>query len=242
MASMILKGEIVAIQSPKRVGFSSCTKKTHSLDPGTVVAEAKLAAMELLNGAKDEGEKITRKAEQRAEEILEKAEKEREALKQQAETKGYTEGVRRAEQEIETEREGLIKERSRLEREIRQQRVEMIAGLEPEIVELSLKIAKKLLHAELELDHEQVVNIVEAVFSKVADLEEFTIRVSPDDHNIICEQGEIGVPGGKMELEMDPSLSKGDCVADTPFGTVDGTIDGQLAEIKRHFSEVAGDG
>lgn len=242
MAARILKSELVTVRCLKKTEQFGHEQEVTAQDLEAVIAKTKLAALKLLNETKEQAKKVIEDAEREAAEILAKAARECEAVREQASVEGYESGCRQAEQELFHEHRQLEADRLAQERQIEQQRLKMLSEFEPAIIQMSLQIAKMIIHAELKLNPKQATNIAKAVFSKVSDLKDTTMKVNPDDYNIISELDQSGVQGSRMKVEMDNYLKKGDCTAETPFGIVDGTIDGQMDEIERRFLEVVGNG
>ena len=63
----------------------------------------------------------------------------------------------------------------------------MIRELEPAIIELSLQIARKIIHAELKLEPKQIASIAGAVLDKVMDSDNVTLKVSADDFAAVTD-------------------------------------------------------
>ena len=231
MAARIIKGELVTVRCLKKTEQFGHEQEVNAQDLEAVIAKTKLTALKLLNETKQQAKKVIKDAEQEAEEILAKAA-----------TEGYESGCRKAEQALINERQQLDADRLAQEKQFEQERLKMLNEFEPAIIQMALQIAKVIIHAELELNPEQAINISKAVLSKVSDLKDTTLKVNPEDYNAITELCQSSAQGHRIKLEMDDALEKGDCTAETPFGVVDGTIDGQIGEVERRFLEVAGNG
>lgn len=242
MAARILKGELVTVRCLKKTEQFGHEQEVDAQDLEAVIAKTKLTALKLLNETKQQAKKVIKDAEQEAEEILARAGRETEAIKEKAAAEGYESGCRKAEQALINERQQLDADRLAQEKQIEQERLKMLNEFEPAIIQMALQIAKVIIHAELELNPEQAINISKAVLSKVSDLKDTTLKVNPEDYNAITELCQSSAQGLRIKLEMDDALEKGDCTAETPFGVVDGTIDGQIGEVERRFLEVAGNG
>ncbi|MDD2283569.1 MAG: FliH/SctL family protein, partial [Syntrophaceticus sp.] len=148
----------------------------------------------------------------------------------------------RAEQALESERQHLEVDRLEQEKQLELERQKMIKELEPAIIQMALQVAKMIIHTELQLHPNQVASIATAVLSKVSDLRDVTLNVSAEDYKIAADILPNSTLENGIKVEIDDFLRKGDCAAETPFGIVDGTIDGQFEEIERRFLEVAGNG
>ncbi|MGI6405910.1 MAG: FliH/SctL family protein [Syntrophaceticus sp.] len=245
LAALILKSEQVTIcpfKENKQIEKKEEVNEINNQDLEAVIAKAKLTALNLLNEAKSKAEKLLDDAEKEAEKMLAKAEQESEAIREKAAANGYEEGYRKAEQTLESEQERLEASRLEQEKQLEQERQKMIKELEPSIIQIALQIAKMIIHTELELHPNQVASIAKAVLYKVSDLKDVTLKVSAEDYKIVADILPNSLQVSGIKLDVDESLRKGDCTAETPFGIVDGTIDGQFEEIEQSFLEVAGNG
>lgn len=110
---------------------------------------------------------------------------------------------------------------------------------EKDMVELSLAIAKKVMHRELEVKKDAVLDCVRAALKSVIAGGEISIRVNPKDLDILNQyRGELarygeGVKG--VKVEGDDSIAKGGCVIETNYGEVDATMDSILADIEERL-------
>ncbi|MDD4783291.1 MAG: FliH/SctL family protein [Syntrophaceticus sp.] len=242
---MILKSKQVTIcpfKESEQVEKEEEANEINNKDLEAVAAKTKLTALKMLNEAKSEAEKLLDDAEKEVEERLAKAEQESGAIRERAAAKGYKEGYRRAEQALESERQHLEVDRLEQEKQLELERQKMIKELEPAIIQMALQVAKMIIHTELQLHPNQVASIATAVLSKVSDLRDVTLNVSAEDYKIAADILPNSTLENGIKVEIDDFLRKGDCAAETPFGIVDGTIDGQFEEIERRFLEVAGNG
>jgi flagellar assembly protein FliH len=204
-----------------------------------VMAEAKLSICKLLNDAKQQAGTIISEAREQAQQLLEQAAAEQEQVRETARQAGYEAG----QSALQAEREQLNEERMAQQAAIEQERSRLMGEMEPAIIELSLQIARKIIHDELQLAPEQAVGIARAVLAQVVDADSVSLRVSADDYTAVTD-ALTDKSGGrpKVRFRVDHELKSGDCLAITPHGTVDGTIEGQMTEIRQRLAEVAENG
>jgi flagellar assembly protein FliH len=208
-----------------------------------VIAEAKLTICKLLNDAKRQAEAIIAQAREEANQILGQASAEKDRARESAYQSSYEAG----QLALQAERNQLLEERTAQTRAIEQERSLLIGGLEPAMIELSLQIARKIIHAELKLAPEQIASIAGAVLAKVVDSDNVTLKVSADDYAAVTDAladktGGKTAGGSRIRFRVDHDLESGDCLAVTPHGTVDGTVEGQLSEIRHKLMEAAENG
>jgi flagellar biosynthesis/type III secretory pathway protein FliH len=204
-----------------------------------VMAEAKLTIYKLLNDAKRQAGALIAQAKAQANQILEQAAAEKDLVTKSAYQSGYEAG----QAALQSERDRLLEERMAQTQAIDQERSRLIGELEPALIELSQQIARKIIHAELKLAPEQIAKIAGAVLSKVVESDNVTLKVSADDYAAVTDaMADRTGSGARVRFRVDHDLKSGDCLAVTPHGTVDGTVEGQLSEIRHRLMEAAENG
>lgn len=119
-----------------------------------------------------------------------------------------------------------------------------VVGLRPELrrraeadaVELSLKIARRVLHRELTIDHNALNALARVVFDRLARSETWQLTVHPQFADAI--RGAL--PAGsadRVRIETDPSCAPGTLVMRCGDGVIDASIDSQLAEISSGLTD-----
>jgi flagellar assembly protein FliH len=251
MPAKILKADSIIVSLYKSVSSVNSDKADAARQAGSfdgkesqmVIAEAKLTICKLLNDAKRQAEAIIAQAREEANQILGQASAEKDRARESAYRSGYEAG----QLALQAERNQLLEERTAQTRAIEQERSRLIGGLEPAMIELSLQIARKIIHAELKLAPEQIASIAGAVLAQVMDSDNVTLKVSADDYAAVTDAladktGGKTAGGSRIRFRVDHDLKSGDCLAVTPHGTVDGTVEGQLSEIRHKLMEAAENG
>jgi flagellar assembly protein FliH len=247
MPAKILKADSIIVSfsksgSPAKNDSLEADRQAGPLDgkeSQAVIAEAKLTIYKLLNDAKRQAEACIAQAKDQAKQILEQAAAEKDLVTKSAYQSGYEAG----QAALQTERDRLLEERTAQTQAIDQERSRLIGDLEPAIIELSQQIARKIIHAELKLAPEQIANIAGAVLSKVVESDNVTLKVSADDYAAVTDaMADRTGSGARVRFRVDHDLKSGDCLAVTPHGTVDGTVEGQLSEIRHRLMEAAENG
>jgi flagellar assembly protein FliH len=122
--------------------------------------------------------------------------------------------------------------------EITGQRQRMRHEAEQQIVALSLAIARRILHRELTVEPEAVTGLLKAALERLDIRELRRIRVHPDTAPLLEKHLEkIGLPR-KVELIADPGLERGALVLESDAGSLDASVETQLAEIERGFADL----
>jgi len=201
-----------------------------------------------------QAQKLYEEARLEAEKCLSEAAAQAEQLKQQAYEIGYQEGFTAGQQEgfqsgrqeAETAmQQQLIESEAKAGRLIacaEQQYKESLISAERQIIELSLNIASKVLARELEENPMVVLPIVKAALAKVCDQEQISIRVCPEDFELVIQaKRDLQIMVGRenaLSIISDHTVSCGGCMIDTPYGTVDARIDTQLEAVKKALQEI----
>lgn len=179
--------------------------------------------------AKSDAQGIREKALVEAEEIKKAAMQEGEEIKKRAREEGYMEGKAAGAEEL-TE---MIATSSR--------RLQMIEEqVEPQLKDLALRIAKKILGRELEFHPEAVVDIVkQALSDKARQRREVYLRVNPEDLQYIREHKaellEVLGRAKEIGLREDPGVEPHGVIIETDAGTIDAQLETQLAVFERVF-------
>ena len=149
--------------------------------------------------------------------------------------KGYAEGLAHGI----TEGQKEIRERlGRLEsviRELQGIKERKIEELLPEIVDLSLDIARKIIHRKIEQDREIIVSVVREAIHRLGREEKMIIRVNPADYDTMISNMEMLREETRLRdvtVEPSTSVSPGGCSIETPSGEVDARIEEQMREIR----------
>ncbi len=164
-------------------------------------------------------------------------------IEREAYEKGFTQG----------QKDGLALGKKRLE-EAAKRLVTLIGSLarlkeelyreaEEEILKLSVEIARKILQRELMQDEEAVLRTIRKAADFLNERTSIKILVNPDDMRKVEEAiPEIrrGKKIDRIELSEDAAIERGGCILETGFGTINATVEDQLAAIKEELEDVLG--
>lgn len=190
---------------------------------------------ELIKLAREEAEKLLTAARFQAEQVIsraqEQAEQQGHSIREQAQQQGWQEGIAAAEAEAEQIR---IQARQVLN-QAREIYLKTIDGMEVEMVDLALAIARRIVMAQLSVEPRTVMEIVREAVDSVKNRPVVNIYVSDMDLEII-ESGRNkllqGLPG-KVELNIlaDSRIQPGGCRIETDQGQVDATMENRWQEM-----------
>lgn len=241
----VKQDEIVVVPSSEEEArtFQHASKEEEieipSVDAQTVLDNARGQASRMIKEAEANAEKLNLESQR----LIKESQLYCQSAYSQSERDGYNigkeEGFKKGQEEVARHIEEAkdIKEQAIREREI------LIHGAEPEIANLSIEIARKIVGKELLLDRGAIAGIVEAAMSKIKGAREsVTIRVNPQDYEEVLKNKDVYgrmVEGLKnLEIASDNKLEPGDCLIETNLGNVDARIKTQLETLRIAFKEV----
>lgn len=196
---------------------------------------------DLLEKARQECELIIKEAGFEADRLLEQArleaEKKAEGLLEEAWQKGYAEGMEAAF----AQNEDILAEAEQIRQSAAQEHDSIMAGLEAEIVELVLGVARKAVAGELATNRDVILQLIGDALINCSNKNGAVLKVSPSDCDYLNENKEklLAMAEGADELEIkkDSTLKTGDCIIETPLGSVDACVNTRLDKIEEAFRE-----
>ena len=162
--------------------------------------------------------------------LVSRAQEEAENIKKSAFEEGYRKGMEQANVDMETFRNSFS--------EFMNAPKNVFEYIAPDILEISVDIAKKIIKKEVESDPQVLVNTIVDVLKTVSKSEpKINIRVKPQAVQFIKDTVpnityEYGIDA-KVNIIADPSIEEGGCIFQTNNGIVDASIDTQLEIIKK---------
>ncbi len=123
--------------------------------------------------------------------------------------------------------------------EFRTQREHYFSRVESEIVQLSLSIARKILHREVQMDPLLLAGLVHVALEKLESGTRVRLRANPADIHYWSEyfaRAESFQPA--PELIGDPQQKPGECFLEGDMGSTQVSIDTQLKEIEQGFFDL----
>ena len=144
---------------------------------------------------------------------------------------GIEQGIRAGQKEISERLSRLESVISELEH-VKERKIQEIL---PEIVDLSLEIARKIVHRKIEQDREIIVTVVREAVKKIGREEKMLIRVNPADYDTMISNLEVLREESRLKditIEPSESVSPGGCYIETPTAEVDARIEEQIRELR----------
>lgn len=161
--------------------------------------------------------------------LISRAQEEAGTIKDNAAKDGYKAGLERAQNDIQ-QIKGALESFLNAKQEV----FEYIA---PDILEISVDIARKIVKKEIEQDPQIVLETIMDVLKGISKEEaNMKIKVNPTQLEMVKESlpeiiSSLGLDA-KMKVISDEAIEAGSCIVHTTNGIVDATIDTQLEIIK----------
>jgi len=162
---------------------------------------------------------------------------------EQREQKGFERGVQEGEarakkifeQNLATARTGV----GRAIEDFKMQRAAYFNRVEPEVVQLALGIARKILHREAQMDPLLLAGMVHVALEKLDQGTRIRLRAHPDEvHFWNRHFSECGANPVSPEIIGDPALKHGECTLETEIGSTQISLETQLKEIEQGFFDL----
>lgn len=205
----------------------------------------KKEAESLLEEAQAQCGLLQAEARQEQQNIIEDAHQQADSIREEARAAGHAEGIAAGREEglaqiREEERESLLAANAKAEKtmsDAKEAAHAYVLQAEDTIAALAMDIADKVLPQHF-IDAPQIIlPLVRKALLKVKDQPEVVLRVSPQDYDLILLaraefqallEGSMAV----LEVRSDENLGQGDCILETPNGSVDARVATQLEVIR----------
>jgi flagellar biosynthesis/type III secretory pathway protein FliH len=210
----------------------------------TILEETEQLVMGLLEKARNEANNIISEAQEEAQVIRAQVQEEAQQILEQAGNEGYSDGLKRAQAEIEADRQMAIEQSQSLIEEARKTKIAILDSVENDIVRLAMAIAKKVIVAELSSNPQAIVDIVRQAISFLDNPYNVRVYVNPADlqylMDSIASEGltDIGSTDLEIELKADRRISSGGCIVDSGMGSVDAQLESRIGKVEDSTKEV----
>ncbi|MCM1089682.1 MAG: FliH/SctL family protein [Butyrivibrio sp.] len=212
---------------------SNVIKAANNEEYEAAIADANVAAEEIL-------EKARAQAQAESDELIagakEQIEKERQETLAKAKEQGYREGAERAKRELESKLDELVKK----EKEMEDGFDDLLKQLEPQFVDVITDVYEHLFNVELSGYREILMHLILSAMRKIEGSRSFLIHVSAEDYPYVSMEkkqlaGAITSPNATLELMEDATLSHNQCMIETEAGIFDCGLGTQLAELTQRL-------
>ena len=167
--------------------------------------------------------------------LISRAREEAISIKESAQKEGYEDGLNRAKADIDEVRNSIGA--------FLNAKQEVFDYVAPNIMEISLDIAKKIIKKEIQQDSNLIMeNISELLRGLSKEETKITLRVNPTQVSIVKANvpemlTNIGLEA-KILVVPDETIMEGGCMVTTTNGVIDATIETQLSVISEALREI----
>ncbi len=167
--------------------------------------------------------------------LISRAKEEAAAIKEAAAKEGYQEGLQTAQEDLERVKESLSA--------FFNAKQEIYDNIAPDILEISLDIAKKIIKKESIENPDVILNNIKDIMKGLSKEEaKITLRVNPSQaamlKNDVPEVADSLGLEAKIIIVADETITEGGCLVTTTNGVIDATIESQLAIISEVLKEI----
>lgn len=184
--------------------------------------EQRKKAGEIIENAEKEAASIIEASKKKAQELIEDA-------IQEARKQGYEEGINKGTNEIQQIKNSLIEEKENQNKEYQK----ILAEIEGQVAELIISLITKLTGIFVEDKTDIILYLVEKGLIYDDSIEDYTIRVSREDVDILSSRKEYieGIIGRSIQIVVDSQLGKNQCLIETENKIIDCSLDVQLNNL-----------
>jgi len=174
--------------------------------------------------------------------VLREAQEKASLLEREAYEKGFAQGEKDGFELGQRKALKLVENIQSVLRSMDNLRQEVLAHYEKEILELVFAIAQRVIHRDIRSDDKAVEGTVLSALALAAEKSKATLRVNPEDFDYVEELRPEFFTAVKelkaLTITSDPSITRGGCLLESPYGDVDARIETQLEKIHQCLEQV----
>jgi flagellar assembly protein FliH len=123
-------------------------------------------------------------------------------------------------------------------------RTHMVQRFEKEIMQMICRISEKVVYTEVHINHEVVKGAILQAFAEMAEFEEVTISVNPEDYDFIqivkADFFKQYKDLKQISVLSNASIARGGCKIETHTGQVETSLESRLEAVKNSILNVSG--
>ena len=156
---------------------------------------------------------------------------------QEAIERGRSEGEASARQALNQQFETEMARAARLMDDLIAAGPKLRRRAEEDMVRLAVAIARRVLHREITVDSDAILGLVKAAFARIDQREIVQVRTDATLMGTMQRIIQTLDPGRKINLVVDAALQPGSLILETSRGQLDASVETQLDEIQRGFTD-----
>ena len=154
-------------------------------------------------------------------------------LEEEIYARGFAEGQQAAAAAAHQEMAGLAKKLVATLDDLVRVRDQMIRHTEKQMVQLSLAVARRVVHREVSIDPTAMLTMMRVVLERVSDAARVSVRLNPADHQAVTAALADSPTSDQVAVTADPRVPRGGCKVESEYGDIDAGVDAQIQEIAR---------
>lgn len=167
--------------------------------------------------------------------LISRAKEEANSIREAAAKEGYEEGINAAKQDIDNLRESM--------EDFFNAKQDVYDEIAPDILEISLDIAKKIIKKEMKESPEILLDNIKDILKGLSKEEsKIVLKVNPAQAAMLKQEMPEAVSMAGLEAKViivpDENTMEGGCMVTTDNGVIDATIETQLAIISEALKEI----
>ncbi|RUS46375.1 flagellar assembly protein FliH [Cohnella sp. AR92] len=266
MSNLIKSSHVISIEDLKRIeqlrlatkprnisdsaddseGISEVDVETQSMKD-RILQDAQQVAEDMVTQAREEAEHIRSQAEQDADEWWQGRRQEDEQIAENARQQGYEEGFiqgsEQAERQMRERWEHTLQEAEAIVKQAYLAKESIIADAELFLVELSSRIAEKVIASKIEETPELTIQLISRALARRKEQGVITLCVAPSQFAFLQaakDELALGIDSqAELQIIPDQTVGEGGCIIRTSFGSIDARIDTQLSAIRQELLRIA---
>ena len=165
------------------------------------------------------------------------------SIEQEAYEEGFVQGEKDGFELGEKKALKVIENIENLFNEITDLKNDILKQYEKEILELIFAVAEKIVHHEVKLDDTVVKSAIVNALELAVEKSKVVFNVNPDDYDYVEKlRPELFNQNKELKsivVSSNPSVTRGGCFLETPYGNIDATIESMLEKISHSLRESA---
>ena len=163
--------------------------------------------------------------------------REQEALRSARESgwqEGFEKGQKSMSEQILAQRNQLLEVQRGIFQSLSQALPQLVSQCENGLIKLAFESARRVV-ASVPITPELVEEVVREALRELQGINQYTLRFHPEDLALLREiqSSTLPAPGqDNIRVAVDPTVNRGGCLIDTPFGTIDATREVKLRKLQ----------
>jgi flagellar assembly protein FliH len=191
-------------------------------------------------GNKDKSSKL-KEIQDQAEAILKKAREEKESIEMEAYRKGLEQGQAQGQMMSLKKIDPLLDILAKAIDDLKKIRQQIVEKHQDQIIEILFLIAEKVIHREIHLSPEIILDTVKATCQHLTETDEIRLRLHPSDFEYIRDIERLlsNHMNGKRAIHFieDSAIDRGGVIIETEFGEIDASIRSQIEHMRETLLE-----